>query len=58
MQIIQNKQSTTLASVLLDLSIDQKFIVEPFSEIYQHVLAYLLSWKLLLTSFRHSSAEV
>lgn len=58
MQIIQNKQSTTLASVLLDLNIDQKFIVEPFSEIYQHVLAYLLSWKLLLTSFRHSSAEL
>ncbi|XP_062615887.1 E3 ubiquitin-protein ligase listerin-like [Saccostrea cucullata] len=57
-QIITNKHSTTLSTVLLDLSVDQKFIVEPFTEIYQHVLAYLLSWKLLLTSFHHSPAEL
>ena len=58
MQIIQNKQSVTLTSVLQGLGVDQTFIVEPFTEVYQHVLAYLLSWKLLLTSFRHSPAEV
>ncbi|XP_056016029.1 E3 ubiquitin-protein ligase listerin-like isoform X2 [Ostrea edulis] len=57
-QIIRNKHSTTLGSVLMDLNIDHIFIVEPFTEIYQHVLAYLLSWKLLLISFKNSPAEL